>query len=260
MKEKSSVDYGNWMPSKFLFIGSFVSIALVGAAILIPFYVLKIIIGIIACLVLYMLFIALRARRYFSDKGKDFQKKINNLVIDHCNWDGSGTCLDIGCGQGPLSIALARKHSSAKVIALDYWGKTGFEYSENQCRINAEIEGVVNRMEFVNASAGSLPFEDESMDAVVSNLTFHEVKDFKMKEKHKSILEALRVLKKGGIFSFQDLFGAKSIYGDFNTLKHLLEKQVSEIHFYDTFNEEKLPRWLNTPFMFEGIGIFYGIK
>ena len=53
-------------------------------------------------------------------------------------------------------------------------------------------------MTFQKASASKLPFADESFDVVVSNLTFHEVKD--VKDKREVVREALRVVKKGGIF------------------------------------------------------------
>jgi ubiquinone/menaquinone biosynthesis C-methylase UbiE len=113
---------------------------------------------------------------------------------------------------------------------------------------------------FKNGNAASLPFKDGTIDAVVSNLAFHEVADFKMKEKHKSFLEALRVLKKGGVFAIQDVFGSKPIYGDFDTMQQLLKEQVSELHYYNTIKELNLPKWLNSPVMMEGIGVFYGKK
>ena len=212
MKNKNTVDYGNWMPRKFLFIGATTGIGLILGVVFIPVLWLRIIIGIIACFVLYMLFIAVRGYYYFSARGENLQVKIYNLVVEHLDWDGSGTCLDIGCGHAPLSIAIAKKFPGAKIISSDYWGKSAFEYSEKQCRINAQLEKVEEQIEFVHANAALLPFPDESVDAIVSNLVFHEVADFKMKEKHKAFLEAVRVLKKGGVFSVQDVFETHTCY------------------------------------------------
>lgn len=260
MSNKKRVNYGNWMPKKFLVIGGLVSIALLFGVVFVPVMWLRIVIGVFACLVLYMLFIAVRAYWYFSIKGKNLQGTVNNLVIEHLDWSGKGVCLDIGCGNGPVSIQLAKKYPNAQIIASDFWGKSAFEYGEEQCRINAELEQVTERMKFVFANAASLPFEDESVDAVVSNLAFHEVADFKMKEKHKSFLEAFRVLKKGGVFAVQDVFGSKVVYGDFDTLQKVLKEHVSELYYYDTVKELKLPGWLNTPIMIQGVGIFYGRK
>jgi ubiquinone/menaquinone biosynthesis C-methylase UbiE len=256
----NTVYYGNWMPKKFIIIGICMSIVLIPGVIFVPGLLFRILIGIPALFVLYMLFSACRAYYYFSPEGKNLQGQINNLVADHLNWDGKGSCLEIGCAHAYLSILLAKKYPKAHIIALDYWGKSAFEYTEKQCRINAESEGVAGQIEFIFGSAASLPFKDNSIDAVVSNLTFHEVADFKMKEKHKSFLEALRVLKKGGVFAIQDVFDSKMIYGDFDELMKTLKAEVAELHFYNTIKEAHLPSWLDNPIMMGGIGIFYGRK
>ena len=69
---------------------------------------------------------------------------------------------------------------------------------------------------FQKASASKLPFADGYFDAAVSNLCFHEVAD--AKDKREVIREALRVVKKGGKFAFQDLFLLKPVYGDMDAL------------------------------------------
>ena len=99
----------------------------------------------------------------------------------------------------------------AQVTGIDYWGER-WEYSKNTCEANAKAEGVDDRVVFQKASALKLPFEDEYFDAAVSNLCFHEVSD--AKDKREVIREALRVVKKGGKFAFQDLFLLKQIYGE----------------------------------------------
>ncbi|MFC1863087.1 class I SAM-dependent methyltransferase [Thermodesulfobacteriota bacterium] len=73
------------------------------------------------------------------------------------------------------------------------------------------MDGVAERVTFVRAYASYLPFDDEAFDVVVSNLVFHEVRD--VKDKKLLIKEALRVVKKGGWFVFQDLFLWKQVYG-----------------------------------------------
>ena len=84
-----------------------------------------------------------------------------------------------------------------------------WEYSKAVCERNAEIEGVAGRMNFQKASAAALPFEDEHFDAAVRNLVFHEVGD--VINKRELLREALRVVKRGGAFAFQDLFLSFSI-------------------------------------------------
>ena len=80
------------------------------------------------------------------------------------------------------------------------------------CERNAAIEGVSDRVTFQRGSAASLPFADEYFDAAVSNFVFHEVGG--VKDKREVIREALRVLKKGGKFAFQDEFLIRKMYGD----------------------------------------------
>ena len=89
---------------------------------------------------------------------------------------------------------MAQKYSNVHVTGVDYWGGT-WEYSKGVCERNATIEGVKHRVTFLQASASSLPFDDETFDEVISNLTFHEVAD--TKDKRLPIKEALRVLRKG---------------------------------------------------------------
>jgi len=79
-----------------------------------------------------------------------------------------------------------------------------WNYSKRVCESNAQIEGWRSGWSFKKPARSQLPFEDGAFDAAVSNLVFHEVSD--TKDKRELIREALRVVKKGGKFSFQDLF------------------------------------------------------
>jgi len=109
---------------------------------------------------------------------------------------------------------MAKRFPAARVPGIDYWaGK--WEYSRAVCERNATIEGVADRVNFQKASASALPFEAGSFDAAVSNLVFHEVSD--TNDKREVIKEALRVVRKGGAFAFQDLF-RKRVYGDIEGL------------------------------------------
>ena len=90
------------------------------------------------------------------------------------DWNGKGRALDIGCGNGALTIKLAQKYPAAQIIGIDYWGRS-WEYSKHACERNAEIAGVSERVTFQKASAASLPFDDGYFDAAVSNFVFHMV-------------------------------------------------------------------------------------
>jgi SAM-dependent methyltransferase len=198
------------------------------------------------------------ARRKFSSKGGDIQVKILKLLLSNFDWSGKGQALDIGCGNGPLTIELAKKFPKSHVTGVDYWGGN-WEYSRSVCETNSRIEGVADRVDFRKASALKLPFEDESFDAEVSNLVFHEVKD--AKDKRDIIKEAFRILKKGGSFAFQDLFLIKSMYGEVNDLLKLIRSWgIKNVEFLDTSHSSFIPRPLRIFFMLGTIGILYGRK
>ena len=102
---------------------------------------------------------------------------------------------------------------------------------------------------------------DETFDAVVSNFVFHEVRT--AKDKRDVVKEALRVLKKGGVFSFQDMFSQKALYGDMEEFVRILKEEgISEVHYIGNL-EKKLdfiPGFVTTPWMISGMGIIYGKK
>ena len=150
--------------------------------------------------------ISLSAYR-FSPRGGDYQNQIHALLVDAVN--KTGTVLDVGCGSGNLIIRIARKLPESTCIGVDMWGDE-WEYSKRQCEANAAAEGV-DRIRFIRASASALPLEDNSVDAVVSCLTFHEVLD--QEDKSVAIGEAIRVLRPGGTFALFDLFDDDRVFG-----------------------------------------------
>jgi ubiquinone/menaquinone biosynthesis C-methylase UbiE len=95
---------------------------------------------------------------------------------------GSGTLLDVGCGTGSYTAALA-EHG---------WEVTGVDISEDMLR-RARERGVTA----VHADAIALPFEDASFDAVVSVLTNTDLDDLAG-----VVAEIVRVLRPGGPLVF----------------------------------------------------------
>lgn len=155
-------------------------------------------------------------------------------------------------------IKLAKKHPNAQVMGIDYWGKR-WEYSKSMCERNAEAEGVSEQAKFQKASAVALPFDDGYFDAAISNFVFHEVSD--AKDKREVIREALRVVKKGGKFSFQDEFLVKQFYGETDDLvKTIKSWGIAKVEFVKTRDAEFIPQALKLPFILGSIGIIKGEK
>ena len=196
-------DYGNWVSWKLLSALGTAAIILFALSFLL-FYLL---IGAIAVLAVLVVFAY--ERYLFSPLGGNAQVKLWDLLVDHLDWDGNGWAIDIGCGSGPVAIRVAKKHPNAKVVGLDYWGKV-WEYSRTKCERNTRIEKVDDRVSFQKGDAAKIPFEDGFFDAAVSNFALHEVGS--VKDKRDVLNEALRVVRKGGKFAFQDLFTMKRYY------------------------------------------------
>ena len=252
MKSESKPDYGNWVGKRLVYFPVLVGILLAALAfwsylLIVPALILIGIGGYFAY-----------ARYLFSTQGRNVQGSIWDTVLEHLDWNGQGNALDIGCGNGALTIKLAKKYPGAKVTGIDQWGKQ-WEYAKATCERNAIIEGVSNQTTFRQASAALLPFPDESFDAVVSNLTFHEVRE--VRDKQQLVQEALRVLKKDGVFAFQDLFLINQAFGGVNELvKSIRSWGVDSVEFADTSKASYIPAALKLPFMVGTIGLFKGRK
>jgi SAM-dependent methyltransferase len=254
MKSSSSLkpDYGNWVSKKFILGPGILCLVFLGLAFLVPY------LAIFAVLFFLIFGYFVIARYRFSPAGGDVQSQIVGLILERLDWDGQGQALDIGCGNAPLTVRLARKYPSARVTGIDYWG-TNWDYSKQVCERNAQAEGVADRTVFQKASASALPFEDGSFDLAVSNLTFHEVGD--TKDKREVLQEALRVVKPGGRFAFQDLFLWEAIYGKPDELVALVESWgIRKVEFVKTCDAPFIPGLLKLPFMVGRIAILYGEK
>jgi SAM-dependent methyltransferase len=252
MNKLGKVDYGNWVSKKFIYLPLLISVVFFGLAFFFRFFL----IGTFVFLIPAAYFIY--AYRQFSSRGGNLQAKIRDLVFTRLPWNGNGKLLDIGCGNGALAIQAAQKYSGSVVSGIDYWGGQ-WEYSKQVCEQNARVTGVDGSTSFQKASASKLPFPDNSFDAVVSNLVFHEVQD--TDDKRAAIKEAFRVLKKGGSFAFQDLFLLKKLYGEPEDLIATVKGWgINDVRFVKTNGEKFIPRAMKLPFMVGQIGILYGVK
>jgi SAM-dependent methyltransferase len=254
MKEliEGKPEYGNWVSKKFIYLPGVIGLVFLGSALLGRLLVIPA--GLFFLVSMYFAY----ARYLFSPRGGNVQDQIRALVLARLDWNGEGQALDIGCGNAALAINLAHKHTGARIMGIDDWGRQ-WEYSKSICERNAKIEGVNERVTFQKASASALPFCDEYFDAVVSNLVFHEVGD--VGDKRAVIREALRVVKKGGKFAFQDLFLLNRVYGDIDDLVGTIRGWgIRKVEFVETRDSAFIPVALKLPFMVGTIGLITGEK
>jgi len=146
-------DHGNWVSRRLIFVFA------IPAFILFALAMLSLIAVIPAALCTMLAIYFAYARHEFAPQGGNLQERVWGLVVEHLDWDGEGRALDIGCGNGALTIKLGRKFENARMVGIDHWGKN-WEYSQKTCERNAAIAGVEERLSFQKASASELPFDD----------------------------------------------------------------------------------------------------
>lgn len=245
-------EYGNWVSIKFIIIPGVIGFIFLGLAFVFPY------LGIISALFLFISFYFVYSRYVFSPRGKNVQEQIRALVVSHLKWSGDGKVLDIGCGSGALMVDLAKKYPNSTIIGIDNWGK-GWEYSQQVCEKNAQLEGVDQRCSFQMGSACKLPFLDGTFDVVVSDLVFHEVSG--QVDKRELLREGLRVVKKEGVFIFQDLLLLEPYFGKMNELLETIRSWgVKEVEFIETRNSSFIPTAIKLPFMMGTLGMLIGKK
>lgn len=250
--------YKTWIRTNKLIIFLLISIILLITT-LFPINVyLRICAGFLALPFLYISVVLLYSYYQFASFGKNIQSQVHELIIKELNWDGNGGLLDVGCGSGSLIIKAAKSFQKASLVGIDFWG-ANWEYSKKLCETNSQIEEVGDRIEFIKASASKLPLKDCEFDAIVSCLTFHEVKD--EVNKIKVIKEAFRVLKQGGRFVFLDLFMDEKIFGDYMELQNgLKELGISKFEVKKLDTMIKLPCLLKLKKVLGNAVIIVGTK
>lgn len=256
-------NYGNWVPATMM-QGAAAVLAVLALAEILSGAVWKnmpvaIVIGILFLIVLAFTLYMGKCRRTFAFEGGGLMGEIHEYLVSHLFWDGKGTLVDIGCGAGALTIRCAKRFPKAKVTGTDYWGKE-WNYAKEQCEQNAAAEGVAERILFEKGDAANLKYPTETFDAAVSNFVFHEVRT--QPDKRLVVREALRVVKKGGAFAFQDMFEHKNLYGDMDEFTQILrEEGITEIHYIPNVDElDFIPGFIRAPWMLKGMGLIYGEK
>lgn len=235
-------DYKNWMPKGMLYSVFIISIVfvlvgivfgIVGIFICVYSWIISgvsLLIGFFGLFLYYKFLIMYKAFDYNGDY--HLMKIVADGTVKYVNIKDNDKGLDVGCGSGALSIALAKLNPNTKIIGIDRWGKEYASFNKKLCEKNAEIEGVCN-VSFMQGNAVSLPFSDNEFDVLVSNYVYHNIPS---RNRQDILLESLRCLKKGGRFAIHDIF-SKGKYGDMESfVKELKDMGYSRVELLDTTN------------------------
>jgi len=110
------------------------------------------------------------------------QTAIGLKSIEDIDWTNKKV-LDVGCGDGKLSMGVLKRTRAKELIGIDL--------SKEKISKAKEIQD--SRLEFIVSDASNLPFDNEEFDIIFSNIAFQQFKD-----KEKSLNEMYRVLKDKG--------------------------------------------------------------
>jgi arsenite methyltransferase len=125
-------------------------------------------------------------------------------ILEGLRLRGDETVLDLGCGRGAVLLAAAKLLPNGRAIGVDIWRADQTDNSQQNTIRNAEVEGVADRVEVHTSDITDLPFDDDSVDVVVSSLVVHNIPSAEARAK--AISEAARVLRPGGRLVLADIW------------------------------------------------------
>ena len=125
-------------------------------------------------------------------------------LLDRLSWCGNEQVLDIGCGRGLLAVAAARRAPQGQVTGIDIWQREDLSGNGPDAVLtNAAAEGVAGRVDTHTADMRKLPFENASVDTVVSSIAIHNI--YQREGRDRAIDEIARVLKPAGQVLIDDI-------------------------------------------------------
>lgn len=234
-------NYKNWVPKSML--AEFFAAAAVFCVLFVVFGIygvgvsgtLQTVLAVVFCVLTLIALVAgiwlVCMHRAFSYDGKrQLSREVVEGIASYVTIADGGKGLDVGCGSGALTIAVAKRNPKATMLGVDRWGKEYASYSKKLCEDNAKAENVTN-VSFQQDDAFHLNFPDEVFDCVTSNYVYHNIPGV---NKQLLLRETLRVLKKGGTFALHDIM-SQLRYGDMETfVQELKNEGYEDVRLIDT--------------------------
>ncbi|MCR4781053.1 MAG: methyltransferase domain-containing protein [Ruminiclostridium sp.] len=193
----------------------------------------------------------------FSDNGpRKLSRHISEGIAKLIDIPDGGRGLDIGCGSGALTIACAKRCPGAIMTGIDFPSAYGVSSRRKLFEYNAGTEGVSERTEFVEGRIDELPFEDETFDAVTGSFPARKSRG----DLVTILSEALRTLKKGGVFAIHDIVTPDRTPELMQFMQALRDAGYEKVELIDTTGGLFMTRKEASALLLKDSAVFYGKK
>jgi len=132
--------------------------------------------------------------------------------------------LEIGCGRGGNCYYLSRYTNANRIVGLDLCATNLARARENPALV---------RVELIAGDAQQLSFASGHFDVVLNLESSHCYSDFE-----KFVVEVARVLVRGGIFCFADLWNVDALDVDWRARRQALDRSQMEIIGEEDISEQ----------------------
>ena len=129
---------------------------------------------------------------------------IRKRIFDSIALRGDEKVLDVGCGGGLLLNGAAMQLTSGKATGIDIWAPHSGGGNLELLWKNARAEGVADKIEFKEADARKMPFDDATFDVVMSSGALHHI-SHNFDDHERAVREMVRVLKPDGRIVIWDI-------------------------------------------------------
>ena len=155
--------------------------------------------------------------------------RLREQLLSSLPWRGDERVLDVGCGHGLMLIGAAKRLPRGKSVGVDLWQNEDQAANSHQAtERNANLEGVLSRVEIRDADARHLPFDEAAFDVVSSSWALHNI--YAQEERRQALKEMIRVVRPGGTILIIDIRHAAEYASTFAELG-LQQVRLSRPHF-----------------------------
>ena len=162
-----------------------------------------------------------RFQAFAFNRPHSVSRRIVDKIAEAVQIPDHAKVLEVGCGRGALTLAVAKRNPTAMVIGIDpYDPKADPENTKEAAEANAKAEGI-KRAVFLYGNALKVEFPDATFDFVLSNYVYSQVP---VEDRLSLLVESFRTLKKGGRFLIHDIFTPGVYGGDRDFLLRQLKK------------------------------------